>query len=685
MRFSSTGAVGMRLLDYLVEICILLGISGPVEGKRQQSSLSMGPKAHKSQASIDAPSDPTGAAPILHARALPNAPDSYTPRKVDCPTDRPEIRDASSLSQAETRWLNDRRPKTIEPMLDLFERLNITSNGFDGASYITDHRDNITALPNIALAFSGGGYRAMLNGGGVLQAFDNREVNTTTTPGQLGGLLQAASYMAGLSGGNWLVGSIFMNNFTTISSLLTGPSGSPWELQNSILKGPDTGRIQLLDTVRYFDTIYDGVNGKSDAGFATSVTDYWGRALSFQIINAADGGPAYTWSSIAQSDHFANADTPFPIVVADGRDPGELLIPSNTTVYEFNPFEFGTFDPTVYGFAPLEYLGSNFSNGSISRDGSCIRGLDNAGFVMGTSSSLFNQFLLQSDTPDIPDLAKRFVKRVLETVSNADNDIAVYTPNPFRGYHPATNRGADSPDLHLVDGGEDFQNIPLHPLIQPARKVDVIFAVDSSADTDTYWPNGTSLVATYRRSLDPSGIANGTSFPAIPDQNTFVNLGLNRRPTFFGCNSSNTSDPTPLIVYLPNAPYNYHSNVSTFDRDYTIPERNAMVANGFNVATMGNATVDTTWPQCVGCAILSRSFERTGTPVPDPCQQCFQQFCWDGRVNGTLPSTTYAPDYVSPSIDLDAKKSAAVPSIKSDCSWIWALVCLGWGITWWTI
>ena len=200
-------------------------------------------------------------------------------------------------------------------MLDLLKRLNVTAEGFDGASYISDHRDNTTALPNIALAFSGGGYRAMLNGGGVLQSFDSREQNTTGS-GQLGGLLQASTYVAGLSGGNWLVGSIFLNNFTTISSLLAGPSGSPWELQNSIFKGPDAGKIQLFDTAKYFDTIYDDVDGKNNAGFPVSVTDYWGRALSFQLIDAADGGPAYTWSSIAQSDAFSKSDSPVWAIVA---------------------------------------------------------------------------------------------------------------------------------------------------------------------------------------------------------------------------------------------------------------------------------------------------------------------------------------------------------------------------------
>lgn len=138
----------------------------------------------------------------------------------------------------------------------------------------------------------------------------------------------------------------------------------------------------------------------------------------------------------------------------------------------------------------------------------------------------------------------------------------------------------------MVDGGEDLQNLPLHPLIQPERGVDVVFAVDSSADTleengDLNWPNGTALVATYQRSLLP--IANGTSFPQIPDVNTFVNLGLNNRPTWFGCNLDDTESPSPLIVYLPNAPYAYMSNVSTFQMVYSALERDSIIQNGYDV------------------------------------------------------------------------------------------------------
>lgn len=327
----------------------------------------------------------------------------------------------------------------------------------------------------------------------------------------------------------------------------------------------------------------------------------------------------------------------------------------------------GSFDPQLYGFAPLRYAGSNFSQGSLGDDQLCVRGFDNAGYVMGTSSTLFNQFLLNLDSvTGVPTVLKNVIEKLLKKLGKNQEDIADWSPNPFFGWNTAKNPNAGTKALTLVDGGEDLQNIPLHPLIQPARHVDVIFAVDSSADTlgiGPNWPNATALVATYERSKNPT-VQNGTAFPAIPDQNTFVNLGLNQRPTFFGCNSSNMTGPSPLIVYLPNAPYVYNSNISTFTPAYNQSDRDAMVHNGYLIATMGNATIDPKWPTCLGCAVLSRSLERTKTKVPDACNKCFKQYCW----NGTLASQTpppYNPQLILPNFKAKVSASGGVvgPSI----------------------
>ncbi|KAH5293779.1 lysophospholipase [Parastagonospora nodorum] len=601
-------------------------------------------------------------------RASPQAPNGYAPGSIDCPSTRPSIRSADRLSDLETQWLQKRRPKTVDPMREFLVRANI--EGFDAGQYIDNHKSNTSSLPNIAISFSGGGYRALLNGAGVLAAFDSRTPNATSK-GHLGGLLQASTYVSALSGGGWMIGSIFANNFTSVQNIIDHKD--IWQFQNSLFKGPPEGGIQILNTADYFKNLADTVSSKENAigEFNTSLTDYYGRGLSFQLINASDGAPAYTFSSIQSDTSFSNGEAPMPVLVADERAPGEKLISLNATVIEFNPFEMGSFDPTLYGFAPTRYLGSNFSNGQLPQDQGCIAGFDNLGFVMGTSSSLFNQIFLNLGSLGIPDFLKNTLTGILGSVGEDNNDIADYTPNPFRGFRNGTNPSANSTRLTLVDGGEDLQNIPLNPVIQPMRQVDVIFAVDSSADTvedanpSKNWPNGTAMVATYQRAN--TDIMNKTSFPYVPGQDTFVALGFNNRPAFFGCNSSNVTEGNnipPLIVYVPNSPYVFWSNTSTFGKlDYTIAERNAMIENGYDVATQANSTRQgaTNWPACVGCAILSRSFERNGQQIPQACQQCFTEYCWNGTtVSNSAP---YQPAMILAAVDTKSGVGKFAPNV----------------------
>ncbi|KAF4467968.1 lysophospholipase [Fusarium albosuccineum] len=575
----------------------------------------------------------------LIVRALPDSPSGgYAPKVVDCPKERPAIRVADELSEHEVSWLSERRNKTVSALSELLQRADIS--GFDAKAYVNKNRKNSTAIPNIGIAVSGGGYRALMNRAGFLSAADSRNGNDSA----VSGLLQASTYLAGLSGGGWLVGSMFANKFSTIPDLQHGEDGTAlWRFDRSIFKGPKEDGIGALNTADYWTKILSDVTSKGD-GWDTSLTDFWGRALSYQLVGDAQGGQAFTFSSIQDSSHFKDAETPFPILVADGRAPGDKIVSLNATVFEFNPYELGTWDPTTYGFAPLRWLASNFTKGSIPRDGECVRGFDQFGFVMGTSSSLFNQFLLANVTAkgeesDLPSFITEAVENVLKALDEAENDIAQYSPNPFLGWNPSANPNAKDFQLSLVDGGEDLQNIPLHPLIQPMRGLDVIFAVDSSADTGNSWPNGTALRATYERSREDIG--NGTLFPAIPSAETFINNRLNQRPTFFGCNAKNFTVSKgqvvpPLVVYLPNAPYSTFSNVSTFKASYPIPQRDAIIRNGYNSATQGNATIDKEWPTCVACALMSRSWWKQGASVPDACTRCFHRYCWDGKTNDTL-------------------------------------------------
>ncbi|CAH0024811.1 unnamed protein product [Clonostachys rhizophaga] len=585
-------------------------------------------------------------------RALPDSPSGgYAPAVVDCPKTLPSIRLANGLSSNESSWLNRRRNNTIEPLRTVLERANLSD--FDVGSFLDSNKNNATGLPDIGIAISGGGYRALMNGAGFLSAADSRNRDNGGN-GSISGLLQASTYLAGLSGGGWLVGSMFANNFSTVPDMQDGENGTAlWRFNSSIFRGPEEKGIGLLNSVQYWTEIVDDVHAKED-GWNTTLTDYWGRALSYQLIGAAEGGPGYTFSSIADQEFFQNASAPFPILVSDERPPGEKIVAINTTIYEFNPFELGSWDPTTYGFAPLRYIASNFTNGTISKDGKCVRGFDQLGFVIGTSSSLFNQALLYNITATgnalgLPPVITNAIEKILQNLDQEEDDIAQYTPNPFLGWDP-TNKSINANDnqLSLVDGGEDLENIPLQPLIQPFRDVDIIFAIDSSADTSTYWPNGTALRATYDRA--GTNISNHTLFPPVPSANTFLNLNLSRNPTLFGCDPSNFTlsgnvTVPPLIFYIPNAPYSTLSNVSTFDPAYPTNQSDAIIRNGLNAATQGNGTVDKEWSTCVACAIMSRSWWKAGIATPASCKSCFDRYCWNGTTDDASVGN-YTPSFI---------------------------------------
>jgi lysophospholipase len=221
-------------------------------------------------------------------RALPDAPNGYVPAISSCGDKPAQIRTPFDISPEEKEWVAKRRPVAAKAMRQFLKRSNIPT--FDSDKYF-DGVENTDNQPVVGIAVSGGGYRALLNGAGALAAFDDRSKDSKTK-GHLGGLLQSATYLSGLSGGGWLVGSIYANNFTSVEAILDASAagnGYLWDFNRSILEGPPQGS-KLLKRLDHWMDIHNEIKDKKHAGFNSSITDYWGRGLSFQLINATDGG-----------------------------------------------------------------------------------------------------------------------------------------------------------------------------------------------------------------------------------------------------------------------------------------------------------------------------------------------------------------------------------------------------------
>jgi len=87
---------------------------------------------------------------------------SYAPKNVTCPANLIRYGD-NGLSPLESQYISQRRTKATQNLQSWLERVNL--DNFDVSAFLA----NQSNVPTLAFAFSGGGYRAMLNGAGVFQ------------------------------------------------------------------------------------------------------------------------------------------------------------------------------------------------------------------------------------------------------------------------------------------------------------------------------------------------------------------------------------------------------------------------------------------------------------------------------------------------------------------------------------
>ena len=557
---------------------------------------------------------------LLASNSVSAATSAYEPEIVSCPSNSSSlVRTSGGLSTDETEWVA-KRDAITEPILKsyLSSQLNSTST-LD--KIFSDDNDQ---KPKIAFAVSGGSYRAMLTGAGMLSAFDNR-TDDNTGSGKLGGLLQASTYLAGLSGGNWLTTSLAFNDWISVQEVVdqvkNNNGSSLWNITNSIL-APFGAEEPMNDLLRWAKIRTD-IQNKEDAGFPVSIVDLWGLALSYQFFE--NGAENLIWSSLQKSDVFANAEMPFIISTAEQYNAVETI---NTTIFEFNPFEFGSWEHEK--FANIEYLGTSFKDGSPVNSTQCVNNFDNAGYILGTSAGLFNLVAEKIDSLGLTGTTKEILEILISSWAS-ENGIPAAYPNPFYGLEAESNDFGSNitylEDLYLVDGGEDGETLPFVPLLQEEREIDAIFAFDIDANTDELWPSGLSLYATYARQAQPIGA--DIAFPFVPNTTVFVEESLNEKTVFFGCNATLLSELAyipPLVVYIPNKEYTFASNTSTFQLSYTDEEKLGMIENGYAAAYQNNT--DSDYATCISCAVILRAQQRLDITPSAECQSCFDNYCW---------------------------------------------------------
>ncbi len=551
-------------------------------------------------------------ATLAVARNVPRHTTEYRPVKGNCPAHIQLVTPASGNPLSDELAYTAKRK--VEADKNLGSWLQSRDKGF-----------STTNLPSLGLTVSGGGWRTLQCGGGVISAFDNRE-NVKT---EVSGIYQSLTYQAGLSGGSWLLSSLAGNNWMRVSDLVT-------ELWHPAFAA-DLLHPQGKDAWTH---ITSELWSKGDV-LKVTLTDLWGRLLAYQLLLGAYGGVQDRLSTVTSQTYYTQNLAPYPIITAMGVQfaKGQCTPTDDATLYEFTPHTFGSWDKGVQAFMQTAYMGTNMSSGAPVNN-KCITNDDNLLYVAGMSSNLFNEVCTEQTATStiVKDLADAAAKLNGGTLAS-QSEYGSFA-NPWYKYDVA-DRVKNEPYITAADGGETEQNDPIWPFIQNtpvsahkrdsphARTLDVLIVNDNSADTEannTKGANkvdGSQIYNTYKRA-QTVGLKR---MPVIPPSNGSVY----ERAWFFGCH-----EPATLtIIYLPNNGYDgFQSNTSTYTMKYNNTQVDQMVANGRKIATQGG---DAKWPTCMACAITMKQPQTLPPALAQTCQDCFVKYCYNPP--GTKPGT----------------------------------------------
>ncbi|KAF8175943.1 acyl transferase/acyl hydrolase/lysophospholipase [Mycena galopus ATCC 62051] len=610
-----------------------------------------------------------GSASTFAAGASAPTPPAYG----TCSSEVTYVRPASEgLSPEESNWLDSRRPQVVSALKSYLTLAAIP--GFDVSTYVSTISANSSAVPVIGQAYSGGGTRASMNALGFYQSFDSRYSKSVAA--KTGGLSQATTYVAGLSGGCEAIMALAINDFVDVQTLVTGgavPAAVP-------------------------ESAYEILQLKANAGFNLSIADVTGTAQTFYPAKGVIGS---TFSGLFSSDAYSNGSVPLPfLIMAEGIPSGlpgsasydgilfAINNATNQTIYEISPIEFGSWQGRAKAFTPTALLGTPLKAGAPVNESECVTGWDSSAWVLGAALAAQADWVVIVDTNNTLGIFSRAELRqkraqlayppneteliaemqvkdlgafitgvlpgILRLLGNATIQEVGYglVTNPFLGYEESEAGLQEQATLVLVDAGESGQETPIWPLIQPVRKMDFLLVSDSSGvELSSGWMNGTNLINTAAMA-----IANNIPFPKLPNVNTFLINNYTLAPVFFGkltpitglspeltfpdltgCNEPEV----PLLLYVADAPYSAYSNATTMVAEAQIQ---LLLQNTLDLVSQSN----TTWAQCIACGSILRSLERLGHAIPDHCKLCFESHCWQGEMATGTPPFVAPPLLLSP-------------------------------------
>ncbi|XP_071368771.1 cytosolic phospholipase A2 zeta-like [Centroberyx affinis] len=218
-------------------------------------------------------------------------------------------------------------------------------------------------VPVIALVGSGGGTRAMTGLFGSLKGL------------QQIGVLDAATYITGVSGSTWTMTSLYQQANWSQQDLNSAISAMEGKITKDLLSSFSTDKLQYYK---------DEMDKKGEEGHTVSLVDMWGLVIEHLIFEKK------TTSTLSEQQRaVADGQNPLPIYTAVNMKDELKGCEFEAEWCEFTPYEVGI---SKYGaFVPAEHVGSHFFLGHM------IKKLiePRIPFLMGIWSSAFSVNMIE--------------------------------------------------------------------------------------------------------------------------------------------------------------------------------------------------------------------------------------------------------------------------------------------------
>lgn len=355
-------------------------------------------------------------------------------------------------------------------------------------------------VPRIALCLSGGGMRAAMCSLGLLKGLN------------VIGILDAVIWAATLSGSSWLI-SHYCHYNKSIN-----------DYNNLFFTVADSNGLLSIQTIREL------LNSNCNNVTGNTLIDYYGAYLAHKFFT-----------------NIPSAQQRQQILFSDLKtllDDGQSIIPLSTAVeitysrhnpawFTFTPYEIGSDQLGLH--VPTQAFGRKFFNG-VSTNNCPEKSL---GYFMGlwgsamsgTVKQIFDHGIkAQEKYQQLYDFCKKIIKETIGSVTFAPIKVS----NPFYGIESSIYKNLSH--LNFVDAGYHF-NIPLPPLLNPERAIDIIIILDASRKVQ-YKEGAQALHKAY-----DYVVQEGLPFPKIEHNN----VRKNEINVFF----DPENPKVPLIIYIP--------------------------------------------------------------------------------------------------------------------------------------